>query len=91
MTSRPEFMEALIRRLQDVTALTDAQAEAIIAEVFDACERDVDAFIQDRHSQLQRQGYRGDEIYEQIRCELEQWRFTSPALSLRQIRRRIYG
>lgn len=81
----------LIQRLMVMADLDEEQATSVIMEILDATSLDVDAFIQQRHEALQRQGYRGEEIYRLIQQELTQWRFAAPTLSIRQIRRRIYG
>lgn len=90
-TTSDDLESRLIRRLMDLTDLDEHQAQLVVAEIFDACSPSVDEFIQTRHAQLQRQGYRGQEIYAVIQAELSHWRFGAPALSIRQIRRRIYG
>ena len=48
-------------------------------------------YICRRHGELQREGLRNEEIYKRIRSELETRLFASPSLSIRQIRRIIYG
>lgn len=51
----------------------------------------VQEFIQKRHKQLHSEGNKNNEIYLQIQSELTERRFASPEMSLRQIRRAIYG
>ncbi len=53
--------------------------------------RDVKEFISVRHQELHREGLKNDMIYEQIRKELKTRRFPGPEMSIRQIRRAIYG
>lgn len=48
-------------------------------------------YIQLRHQQLKKEGLANDEIFAKLQTELEERRFKAEALSLRQIRRIIYG
>ncbi len=48
-------------------------------------------FICRRHNELQKDGLRNKEIYNRIQNELETRLFSTPSLSIRQIRRIIYG
>ncbi len=52
---------------------------------------DVKKFIGLRHQKLQKEGLKNDKIYSQIHEELKERRFAAPELSIRQIRRIIYG
>ena len=83
--------DRLIQRLRQLYGLDEATAAQIIAELMDAWDQTPADFIEQRHQELQRQGLSGQECYVAIQEELEQRRFKAPALTLRQIRRRIYG
>lgn len=83
--------QRLARRLITLFELDEALAHQIVEELREAWSQQPDQFIEQRHQALQRQGYRGDEIYTLLQLELKQRRFAAPPLSLRQIRRRIYG
>ncbi len=48
-------------------------------------------FVSFRHRELHRQGLKNEEIYRIIQEELGNRLFPGPALSVRQIRRVIYG
>ncbi len=63
----------------------------ILEDLGDYFSRDVPSFISFRHQQLQKEGFRNTEIFKKIQEELEERRFVSQPLSLRQIRRIIYG
>ncbi len=52
---------------------------------------EVDEFVQYRHYELKKEGLGNNEIYERIQNEIRQYRFVSADLSIRQIRRIIYG
>lgn len=79
------------QRLQSLLGLSRGQAARAVDEVMDALGLEVDEFIGRRHAQLQAQGENNTEIFERIAGELRELRFKAPALSARQIRRRIYG
>lgn len=53
--------------------------------------KDVSEFISLRHQELHREGMKNDQIYGQIQIELKERRFAGPDMSIRQIRRAIYG
>ena len=79
------------RRLEHVLGLSPERAARAVDEVLDSLSLDVDGYIAERHAELQREGVANPEIYQRISEELAQLRFKAPALSARQIRRRIYG
>lgn len=78
-------------RLERLLGLAPAQAQRAVIETLDCLAQDVDAYISERHRELQARGVRNPAIYETIAQELGTLRFTASALSARQIRRRIYG
>ena len=86
-----EFKERLEHRFRVVLGLSERMAAHVAAEALDMFNVTVDDFILMRHEELQREGLRTEAIYKQIQAELNGWRFSAPPLSLRQIRRRIYG
>ncbi|MDA3959136.1 hypothetical protein [Oceanispirochaeta sp.] len=76
LTSYPVSSDLLDHLLEDL-------GEYFAVEVKD--------FIGKRHQDLQKEGHSNDEIYSLIQKELKQRRFAASDLSLRQIRRIIYG
>ena len=86
-----QVLEQAARRLEQVLGLSPHAAERALAEVLDCFDSAVDEHIRTRHAELQRAGYSNDNIYSLIADELGALRFKAPALSPRQIRRRIYG
>jgi hypothetical protein len=78
-------------RLELALGLSRQQARRAVDEVFDALRFDVEEFINLRHAELQAQGENNPQIFERIALELPGLRFRAPALTPRQIRRRIYG
>ena len=79
------------RRLQALLGLRPDQARGAVAEVLDTFHLEVDEYITRRHGELQAEGGSNPEIFERIAGELPELRFRAPALTARQIRRRIYG
>jgi hypothetical protein len=86
-----DFKERLEHRFRVVLGLSERMATHVAAEALDMFNMTVDDFILMRHGELQREGLQTEMIYRQIQDELNDWRFSAPPLSLRQIRRRIYG
>ena len=81
----------LEQRLSGVAGVPSQSVERVAGEVLDLFGQTLDDFITARHSELQQEGYSTTAIYRHIQSEIEEWRFKAPPLSLRQIRRRIYG
>lgn len=81
----------LVRRLREVTGLSEERALRVAREVLDLFGSDLDEFVVDRHQELQREGLNSRQIYAQIQREIPSWRFRASPLSIRQIRRRIHG
>ena len=51
----------------------------------------VEQFVVRRHQELQRAGWVNEAIYRQLQDEVREGRFRADVLSLRQVRRLIYG
>jgi hypothetical protein len=68
--------DELASLLEDIWAFTDETAED---------------FVRRRHGELQRGGLRNEAIYRRLAAEAAVGRFRGPELSLRQVRRIIYG
>ena len=73
------------------TALSPETAERVLEDVIGLLGETVEEFVQRRHGELQREGLRNDEIFAFLAAECGRWRFRAPALSLRQLRRIVYG
>ena len=81
----------LVEHLSRTTRLTRPEATHIIDEVLAFFDVDVEAYVQERHRQLKRDGLKNEAIYALISDELKSRRFAAPQLTERQIRRLIYG
>jgi len=53
--------------------------------------QDLKTWLQTRHQELQSLGYKNDAIYSELQKEIKKRPFAASPLSLRQIRRIIYG
>jgi hypothetical protein len=80
-----------VRRLQALLGLGPEQAERAVAEVLDTFGLEVNEYITRRHDELQGAGESNAAILERIAAELPSCRFRAPPLTVRQLRRRIYG
>lgn len=83
--------EELLSRLRDAYGLDESLAERVVEEVALAYGATVEEWVRSRHIRLQRRGLKNAEIYRLLAEELPARRFAAPPLTLRQIRRLIYG
>jgi hypothetical protein len=83
--------EDLIARLARSGRLGEREARHLVEEVLAYLDDSVEQFVRRRHRELQREGLRNPQIYQQVAQEAAQLRFRAEALSTRQIRRLVYG
>lgn len=81
----------LINHVCRQSALSDIEARRLISEIVAFFNETPQAFIRRRHIELQKSGLSNSTIYTKIKDELQQHRFASEPMSIRQIRRAIYG
>jgi hypothetical protein len=81
----------LVSRISEAYGVPASQAERIIEEVLIAYGDTVEEWVRSRHIRLRSRGMRNEDIYRRLEEELPHRRFSSEPLSLRQIRRLIYG
>ncbi len=84
-------LDDLLRHVCDSSRLTRSEAERLVEEVLAYFDEPVAAFVARRHKELKAAGWQNDAIYQRLLAELESRRFPAPGLSLRQVRRLIYG
>ena len=84
-------IDDLIEHLERTTRLGRHEAERIVGEVLAYFSESAEQFVIRRHTELQADSQKNDEIFRQISAELGQRRFASPPLTPRQLRRLIYG
>lgn len=81
----------LVARLVSTYGLDGALAERVVEDMLVAFGPTLEEWVRSRHIRLQRQGLKNEDIYRTIAEELPTRRFSSEPLSVRQIRRLIYG
>lgn len=84
-------LEGLIDHLRHTTPLSEGEASRVVAEVLSYFSEDLTAFVRRRHAELKSQAFTNEEVFVQVRAEIAARRFTVPQISLRQLRRIIYG
>ena len=77
--------------LLSVYPVDESLLNHLLEDLGDYFSRDIKEYISCRHQQLHSEGKRNNEIYIQIQNELKERRFAAPEMTLRQIRRVIYG
>lgn len=81
----------LVAYLVRTTPLAKGEAERVIADVIRYFSEPVEEFVRRRHGELRAQGLTNDQIFTLIRGELATRRVPPPPLSVRQLRRIVYG
>ncbi|MCT9929265.1 hypothetical protein N5079_03415 [Planotetraspora sp. A-T 1434] len=89
-TARHPF-EDLIGHLTRTTMLGPGEAARVVADVLAYFAEPVDEYVRRRHGELKLRGFTNDEIFPRISAELSGRRVAAPELSLRQLRRIVYG
>ncbi len=77
--------------LLDSFSLDDRELSRLLDEINSFYGLEMKEFVQLRHVQLKNEGWQNAEIYKQLQQEIEDRRFKAGGISLRQIRRIIYG
>jgi hypothetical protein len=81
----------LVRHLVRSTALDPGEAARVVDEVLAYFAEPTEDFVRRRHAELRTRGLRNDRIFSLIRDELDARRVAPPPLSVRQLRRLVYG
>tara|TARA_Y100001933_G_scaffold45087_1_gene42926 strand:- start:5498 stop:5779 length:282 start_codon:yes stop_codon:yes gene_type:complete len=84
-------LDALVGRIAASCGVSEGAARRVVEDVLAFHVETVEAFVQRRHRELAGSGLRNAEIYEALRREVAARAFPGPDLSVRQIRRIIYG
>jgi hypothetical protein len=79
------------RYLEEKYALETDELKLLLDDLWAFTDETADEFVRRRHGELQRAGMRNDAIYRRLAAEASAGRFRGPDLSLRQVRRIIYG
>ena len=88
MTSDLDELVAHLHRTADLDLGT---ARRVVEEVLAWHGENLEAFVKRRHREFQRDGVPNPEAFERLSRELRERRVKPPELSVRQIRRVIYG
>lgn len=83
--------DELIAHLCSAGSLGPGEAAWVVGEVLAYFGEPTEAFVRRRHAELRLRGLHNDRIFEQIITELADRLVAPPPVSLRQLRRMIYG
>lgn len=84
-------MDDFIRYLRRIVNVPEPTLRKIVSEINDYYQLSAEEYVKKRHVELRHQGnYKNENIYRIIQEEVQARRFPQE-LSLRQIRRIIYG
>ncbi|MEU5091552.1 hypothetical protein [Streptomyces sp. NPDC021356] len=83
--------DELVDHLTRSTPLNRGEALRVIQDVLAWFDETTEEFVRRRHRELQAQGLVNAEIFERIAAELKYRAVAPPELSLRQLRRIVYG
>ncbi|WP_432095467.1 hypothetical protein [Streptomyces sp. bgisy100] len=91
MLDRPASHDDLVDHLVRSTPLQRGEAARVVLDVLAYFDETIEAFVRRRHRELQARGLNNTEIFERIMAELPHRAVAPPELSLRQLRRIVYG
>lgn len=81
----------LVEYLTASGPLSHAEAARVVADVLGYFSETPELFVRRRHRELKTGGLTNDRAFGQIASELPHRRYAAPELSLRQLRRIVYG
>lgn len=81
----------LVDYLVGTCPLSRAEAARVVADVLGYFSEPPDDFVRRRHRELKSDGLTNDHAFRQIAAEIPHRRYAPPKLSLRQLRRIVYG
>lgn len=81
----------LVDHLTRTSPLSRGEAARVVAEVLGYFSEPAEDFVRRRHRELRDQGLKNEHVFARIAAELPLRRVVPPRLSLRQIRRIVYG
>ena len=84
-------LDELVAYLSENSSLTVTESRRVVMEVAAFFSESAETFVKRRHLELKQSGHHNAAIYTLIQGELTGRCFAAPALSIRQIRRVIYG
>jgi polyhydroxyalkanoate synthesis regulator phasin len=81
----------LVDHLARTTQLSVSEARRVVDDVLTYFAEPAEAYVRRRHAELRCRGFANEEIFRRIAAELPARRVAPPELSLRQLRRIVYG
>ena len=91
MDKQVSTISHLHQHLFDSFDLEEEEIHRLLGDILGFFDATIEEYIQTRHLELKAQGLKNEDIYMTIQSEMEIRRFKAPSLSIRQIRRIIYG
>ncbi|GAB3644410.1 hypothetical protein [Streptomyces sparsus] len=88
---RTPHHDELIDHLVRTTALHRGEATRVVLDVLAYFDETTEEYVRRRHRELQAGGLTNPVIFERITAELPHRAVAPPQLSLRQLRRIVYG
>ncbi|MES4891432.1 hypothetical protein [Streptomyces sp. NPDC096012] len=83
--------EELVDHLTRSTPLSRGEALRVVQDVLAFFDETTQDFVRRRHRELQAQGLVNAEIFDRIEADLKYRAVAPPELTLRQLRRMVYG
>ncbi|MCH0563716.1 MULTISPECIES: hypothetical protein [unclassified Streptomyces] len=83
--------DELVDHLTRTTPLNRGEALRVIQDVLAYFDETIEDYVRRRHRELQAQGLVNATIFERIAADLQYRAVAPPELSLRQLRRIVYG
>ncbi|GGW20474.1 hypothetical protein [Streptomyces capoamus] len=83
--------EELLDHLTRSTPLSRGEALRVVQDVLAYFDETTQEYVRRRHRELQAQGLVNTEIFERIEADLKYRAVAPPELTLRQLRRMVYG
>ncbi|UCM90227.1 hypothetical protein [Streptomyces marincola] len=91
MPERRTPHDDLVDHLVRSTSLARGEAARVVLDVLAYFDESAEEYVRRRHRELRSRGLTNDAIFRQISEELPHRAVAPPALSLRQLRRIVYG
>jgi len=91
VASAVQAHEELVTHLARTSPLSPGEASRVVAEVLGYFGEPVEEFVRRRHRELKAAGLTNERAFALIAAELPARRVAPPQLSLRQLRRVVYG
>lgn len=91
ISESPQINPEQRRQLAARYGLTEAELGTLIEDLWLLAGETVEAYVRRRHEELQASGLPNERCFEILAAEASAGRFACPPLSLRQVRRIIYG